>query len=103
MSDLREDISLQLIIEKAEKWDKLFKGLHVVKKCWNRTCEEDGIWEDCPNCNGTGKIYMPLTEEEKKEIGEWMLYAIEQHHKGLITHPFKNTILKSGVRVEVLN
>jgi len=92
--------SLESLHKKALKYDKLFEGLQVVEEC--KGCERGWIASMiCENCNGAGEITRDLTDEEKEEIGEWMLYAVEQHHKGLITHSFKSPILKAGIKVGV--
>ena len=66
---------LKSIIEKAEKYDKLFSKLQVVeecKECNNGTIGEELIYEPdsighpvaCPDCNGTGKIRRPARLED---------------------------------------
>ena len=65
---------LQSIIEKAEKYDKLFGGLGATVESegcnGGRTHSEEQRkgHEGCLECdNNTGKIYRSLTDEEKDE------------------------------------
>ena len=84
---------LKEIIEKAEKYDKLFENLQVVEKCKHeRYFHSTMLSLTCPDCKNMSKITRPLVDEEKREV--------EEHCINIFFGGYDYLTLKSGTRVE---